>query len=200
MGESTSYSASYLRRQLQRGSLRRAVRSLYLRHQASLAVGAALDMGCGPGQLLSRLPTGSKGLEVNRAAVQHAREKGLDVDAYDPDTDRYQLRSVSAGRFGTLIMSHVLEHLAAPEEAIRGLAASALRLGMRRLVFIVPGLKGYRSDDTHLTFIDLAYLRERHLLELEGWVCSGWHYFPINVRWIGRYFTHHELTVIYDRA
>ena len=60
-------------------------------------------------------------------------------------------------------MSHVLEHFADAAVVISALLRSCERLGIERVVVVVPGLRGYRSDATHKTFIDLAYIDRNRL-------------------------------------
>jgi SAM-dependent methyltransferase len=194
------YDERYTDYQRRRGRLRRLVRRVYLAHAAGLCRGRVLDFGCGIGALLERLPAGSLGLEVNAASVAYCRSRGLNVALYDPETDGYTLRDLPIGQFETLIASHVLEHLEQPDEALRLLFGACNRLGITRVVIIVPGPKGFASDSTHRTFVDEAYLRERHLLDVAGWrrVCSR--RFPLDKAWFGRLFTHNELSVVWEKT
>lgn len=140
------------------------------------------------------------GLEVNAASVAYCRSRGLNVALYDPDSDGYTLRDLPIGQFDTLIASHVLEHLEQPDEVLRLLFEASARLGIARLVIIVPGPKGFASDSTHRTFVDEAYLRERRLLDVAGWrrVCSR--RFPLDNAWFGRLFTHNELSLVWEKS
>lgn len=194
------YDERYTDYQRRRGRLRRLVRRAYLAHAARLCRGRVLDFGCGIGALLERLPAGSMGLEVNAASVAYCRSRGLNVTLYDPGTDGYGLRDLPIDRFETLIASHVLEHLERPDRALRLLFDACGRLGITRVVIIVPGPKGFASDATHRTFVDEAYLRERLLLDVAGWRRVYVRRFPLDNAWLGRVFTHNELSLAWEKT
>lgn len=194
----TTFNEEYTEYQLHRSALRRFVRRFYLRHAASLCRGRVLDLGCGIGELLELLPPGSRGLEVNPASVRHCQARGLPVDLYDPVADESLLKNISPGRFETLIISHVLEHLENPALVLRTLAAACVRRSISRIVVIVPGLKGYQSDITHRTFVTETYLKEAALLPPPGYRVAVKRFFPFNLGLMGRYFRHNELTVVFD--
>ena len=84
--------------------------------------------------------------------------------------------------------------------ALRVLLAACLRLGIERVVVVVPGAKGYTSDRTHKTFIDRTYLETHMPLISEGFVRSSLSYFPGPWEWVGHHFVFHEMKVIFDRV
>jgi hypothetical protein len=161
-----------------------------------------MDFGCGAGLLMARLPQGSIGLEINEASVRYCRDAGLDVRLYDPAADNYTFKTLNLedGKYGTLVMSHVLEHLEDPNGTFRRILSSCNALGIQRIILVVPGLKGFRSDGTHRTFIDEKYLTEHSLREVATYRVTKKEYFPLPCSWAGRHFTHNELRVIYDRT
>ncbi|MCC5088265.1 methionine biosynthesis protein MetW [Xanthomonas campestris] len=190
----------YTSYQTDRAPLRKLVRKLYLRSAQSLLRGPTLDFGCGVGELLGRLPEGSMGLEYNGATVAYCRSRGLAVDHYDGFADDWQLRVVpDSVRFESMVVSHVLEHLEAPAEIFGKLARAARRLGVQRLLVIVPGKAGFRSDPTHLTFIDNGFLSRPDLLTGTGFRLEMSRYFPLDQRWLGDWLTHHEMQTLYVR-
>lgn len=193
----SAYAAIQIRRS--RNPLRRMVRSFYLSAIVRHAVGRGIDFGCGSGDLLRLLPAGSVGLEVNPAAVAYCREHGLDVRLYSPETDQYRLQDLPEHAYGTFFISHVLEHLADPATAMRALFAACRRLGVTRIVITLPCKRGFSFDKTHKTFVDEVYLTAKGLWNCEGFSASARRYFPINAKWIGDYYTFHELRIIYDR-
>lgn len=195
----TIYDQVYTDYQLKRSWLRKAIRRLYLRHTAKQVKGKSIDFGCGIGELLAMLPSGSLGLEVNEATVRYCKERGLPVKAYDPVSDGYRFSGLPAGVFTTFIMAHVLEHLDGPAGALRTVLGSCSRLGIERVVIVVPGLKGFRHDKTHQTFIDRRFFIN-DLCEVSGYRITASNYFPFPFSWAGNYFLHNELTVIYDRT
>ncbi|HEY0708378.1 MAG TPA: methionine biosynthesis protein MetW, partial [Polyangia bacterium] len=82
-----TYDQRYTAYQSDRSFARKWVRGFYLRSAAALLKGPTIDFGCGVGELLTRLPKGSVGLEINPATVEHCRGRGLDVVLYDADGD-----------------------------------------------------------------------------------------------------------------
>lgn len=194
------YDAKYTRYQAERGSLRRLVRRLYLNRAARLVDGPTLDFGCGVGELLQRLPAGSKGVEYNRDTVAFCSARGLDVSWYDGFSDDWNLGAVAKeDGLRSMILSHVLEHLKEPMSILGRLLAAAGRKGMERVVVIVPGRAGFSSDATHLTFVDLDMLR-RETLRQPQWRVTKSAYFPFNHSRAGNYFVHNELQVVFQRV
>jgi 2-polyprenyl-3-methyl-5-hydroxy-6-metoxy-1,4-benzoquinol methylase len=91
-----------------------------LKELASLPVGRLMDVGCGNGNML-RLAEGlgwnAVGLEVDSAAVQFARSRGLDVvEGSYPRLLEY------SEEFDCIICSHVLEHVHDPIVMISNLS------------------------------------------------------------------------------
>lgn len=195
-----SYDEGYARCQAQRSWFRKQVRRLYLAHTLRSIKGRAIDFGCGAGALLSRLPAGSIGLDVNRSAVEHCIRIGLKAQVYEPERDQYQLSICEPGRYATLILSHVLEHLDSPGDILRTLAESCRRIQVERIIVIIPGRKGFHGDATHRTFIDRGYLLDHGLDGISGFHIAHMCYFPGNLSWLGAILRHHELMVIYDRT
>lgn len=194
------YAEDYTAYQLERSAFRRWIRNnLYIRNMVRFATGPTIDFGCGVGEVLERLPTGSVGLEVNEVTVAYCRSRGLDVRFYDPETDDYQLGDFVPGRYKSLLMAHVLEHLTDSHEVIRKLLGAGGRLGLERLIFVVPGVKGFQHDATHQTFLDKAYFGQHNLYQTNGYRVIHQAYFPVNSRWFSSLFTHNELVTVYER-
>jgi len=194
-----AYDRRYTDYQSRRSALRKWIRGFYLRSAARLVHGPTIDFGCGVGEFLRELPAGSVGLELNEATVAHCQAQGLDVLHYDADTDDWALGPLAARtqRFGSLSICHVLEHLDRPVEYFRKLLLAARRLGVDRVLVIVPGRSGFASDDTHLTFVDLPMLSDPAVVAGTGFAMGNSHYFPGNVRRFGDFFPHHELRVVF---
>jgi hypothetical protein len=197
---SVAFDAGYLDRQVRRSGLRRLVRQVYLRRHRRLCSGPTLDFGCGAGELLGMLPAGSAGFEVNPHAVAHASGRGLDIVSFASDAEAPDLGGIEPGRFETLFCGHVLEHLDDPGDTARRLLTAAHRLGIARVVFVVPGRRGFQHDATHRQFVTSARLEREGLLGPSGWRLCELSYFPGNARWLGDYLTHHELTVVHQRV
>jgi trans-aconitate methyltransferase len=188
------YDHRYTRYQADRGSFRKAVRRVYLSKAQSYVTGPTLDLGCGIGELLSRLPAGSKGLEYNRDTVAHCVARGLDVEWYDGFADDWSLSAVEEGRFISMVISHVLEHLREPMTILRKVLGAAEHRGVTRVLVIVPGKAGYASDRTHVTFVDREMLQAA--VKDSTWRVDHAQYFPGNFRGIGDRFAYHELQML----
>ena len=196
------FDTGYAEEQLRRGRhpLRRLIKRLYIRNILREVSGPSVDFGCGAGQLLSQLPGGSIGLEINPFLVESLRKQGLNVVHYDADRDRFSLAGLAEDRYSTFIMAHVLEHFSDAAAVLRTLLHSCRRLAVQRFILVLPGWKGYRSDPTHKTFVDRTYLLREGLLSCEGYRLKHTRYFPIDHQGVGNYFVFHELIVVLDRA
>jgi SAM-dependent methyltransferase len=202
MNFAAEFNEQYAMEQLRRSHhpLRRAIRYFYLNNILRDVVGPTIDLGCGAGQLLRRLPGGSIGLEVNPHLVSELRSDALDVMLYDATADEFSLSCVPKNKFKTLVAAHILEHFDSVPDRIRALFRSCYSLGIERIIVVVPGAKGFRSDSTHKTFIDLQYLRQQGLSACEGFTVTKYGFFPIDIEALGKSFTFHELKLVYQRA
>lgn len=200
----TIYGKGYTNYQLDRSRLRKLVRHFYLESAARKVHGPTVDFGCGVGELLRRLPPGSIGLEINPVSVEHCLQQGLAASVYDGDDDQWALTTLAPEQgLQSLVISHVLEHLHQPMEKLASLLAACQRLGISRVLVIVPGARGYASDATHFTFVDLPMLSDPTATAGTDFRLHTHQYFPGNVRVLGQLFPHHELQVVYrnrDRA
>jgi SAM-dependent methyltransferase len=190
------YGSAYTNYQTNRSALRKFVRRVYLSSAAKALAGPTLDFGCGVGELLARLPEGSKGVEYNRASVDFCRQHGLNVTWYDGYADDWQLSTLPEGqRFQSMVISHVLEHLEDPMNVLRALLRWAKSAGVQRVLIILPGRAGYAADNTHRTYIDWEMLRE-FLEEEHCWTAARRKYFPVNLNKAGNWFRYQELQVL----
>ena len=193
------YGESYTRYQADRSRTRKLVRRLYLASAARKLQGPTVDFGCGIGELLRRLPVASIGLEINPVSVDHCRHHGLDARVYDGEMDNWSLGVLDPDqRLRSLVASHVLEHLEQPMAKLNRLLHACGRLGIERVLVIVPGRKGYACDQTHRTFIDLEMLSAPDVVAGTGFALATAQYFPGNLRALGRVFPHHELQVTFS--
>jgi SAM-dependent methyltransferase len=195
------FGAAYASKQLARkGSmLRRWVKSFYVARVLSVVRGPTLDVGCGAGQILERLPPGSAGIELNPVLVEQHQARGLDVRQAQPDAARIDLSPAAPGAFRTLVLSHVLEHFVDAHRVLGQLLADAGARGIERVVIVVPGRVGYDSDATHKTFVTRAYLAEHGVEAGAGFALAQASYFPGDAAWLGRWYVYHELMLVYDR-
>ena len=193
------YSQDYFDYLHNRSSFRKKIRTVYLNDIKKYCIGKTIDFGCGVGELLKILPGGSIGFEVNKVVVEFCKKNGLNVDLYIPGEDNYQFKMIEAGQYESFTMNHVLEHLETSSDVINRIFESCNRLGIKRIVFTVPGHKGYKSDATHQTFINMDYLRKSGVTENKYYQLKVNKYFPVNSERFSRYFTHNELRLVFDK-
>ncbi len=193
------YAQEYFEYLQRRGPIRKLIRKIYLRDIRQYCMGKTIDFGCGVGELLGMLPGDSIGFEVNKFVVAFCKSRGLKVEHYDPVKDDYRFDMITQGMYITFTMNHVLEHIENSQEVIHKIFGSCNRLEIKRIVFTVPGYKGYLSDKTHLTFIDEKYFADNGLLGNEYYKIKLCKFFPVNREAFGHYFTHNELRLIFDR-
>ena len=193
-----TYAESQIDRQ--RNPLRRLVKSFYVSRVLQFVHGLTIDLGCGAGQILERLPVGSLGIEVNPILVEDLAKRGLRVMPAAEGQDGFNLTALRPNEFGSLVLSHVLEHFNHADDVLRKLLRDCAELGVSTVIIVVPGDAGYRSDSTHKTFVNMAYLESHSLVNCEGFQISHSSYFPGNMQFIERLFVYHELMVVYKRA
>lgn len=193
------YSKDYFEYLHNRSSFRKKVRRLYLNDIKKYCIGKTIDFGCGVGELLKILPEGSIGFEVNKVVVEFCKKQGLNIHRYVPEEDQYTFNMIEAGKYETFTMNHVLEHLENSSNVISKIFESCSRLGIKRIVFTVPGHKGYKTDATHQTFINLDYLTKSGVIDNKYYQLKVNKYFPVNSESFSRYFTHNELRIVFDK-
>ena len=193
----TAYAASQIGRQ--RNPIRKLVKSFYVSRVLRHVDGLAIDLGCGAGQILERLPAGSLGIEVNSNLVEDLARRGLRVMPAAEGQGGFNLTALRPNEFGSLVLSHVLEHFNHADEVLRKLLRDCAALGVSTVIIVVPGDAGFRSDPTHKTFVTMEYLRSHGLIDCEGFQIFHSSYFPGNMKLIGELFLYHELMVVYKR-
>lgn len=192
-----AYAAEQVRRS--RHPFRRFIKGFFLRNMLRYLAGPTIDFGCGAGQLLVWLPTGSVGIEVNPVLVQRLGGHEFQVVPARGDDQDFELANLPAGRFESLVIAHVLEHLDDPARALAALLRACGRLGVTRVLVVLPGLKGFRSDPTHRTFVDRDWLAVHPVPPDVGFAMTSVSDFPCP-RWLGPWFTFQELLVTFDRS
>jgi 2-polyprenyl-3-methyl-5-hydroxy-6-metoxy-1,4-benzoquinol methylase len=193
------YSEDYFNYLHNRSSLRKKVRTVYLNDIRKYCIGKTIDFGCGVGELLKNLPPGSVGFEVNKVVVEYCKKNGLNVKLYIPEEDDYNFKMIQQGQYETFTMNHVLEHLESSSDVIKKIFETCDRLGIIRIVFTVPGHKGYKSDATHQTFINMDYLSNKGILDNRFYQLKMNKYFPVNSESFSKVFTHNELRLVFDK-
>lgn len=100
--------------------------------------GPVLDVGCHTGNLLVELRERGfevRGIEMSAHGVQACRERGLEVSQ-----GLVENLSLPCEGFGTILLSHVLEHVREPLATLRKLRAALIPGG--RIVIAVPNSGG----------------------------------------------------------
>lgn len=190
------YNESYTAYQINRNFIRKLIRRIYLKNIVRHVKGKAIDFGCGSGELLRLLPPGSIGLDINEASVRYCTQKGLKAFLYSPFTDNYEFAFIQPFSFQTFILSHVIEHLEHPFEILKKIFSSCKRLHIEKIIIVVPGIRGFKHDPTHKTFIDIDFLNLFN--KMEGFQITYMKYFPLNFKWAGKFLTHNELVTVFN--
>jgi SAM-dependent methyltransferase len=132
------------------------VQAPYRFNLRSLKPGFTLEVGCGIGRNLAHLRGDGVGLDHNPYSVAAARDAGL--RAFTPD----EFKGSEWDRplaFDALLLSHVAEHMRRAELlALLRAHLPYVRAG-GQLILITPQEVGFRSDSTHVEFMDFAFLR-----------------------------------------
>ena len=121
-----------------------------------LHLGVTIDLGCGIGRNLLSLGEGSVGIDHDSLSVEYARSRGL--TAYTP-TEFAGSPDDRPGRFDSLLLSHVAEHMTADElvDFVSPYLGDVKTGG--KVVLICPQERGFRSDATHAEFVDFDAMR-----------------------------------------
>jgi SAM-dependent methyltransferase len=162
----------------------------YRAHLRRLRLGLVLEIGCGVGRNLDHLRGTSVGVDHNRRAIEIARGRGL--PAYTPEELRGSAWA-APGRFDSLLYSHVLEHMdAASATRLIREYLDLLRAG-GRVVVLTPQESGFRSDPTHVEFMDFA--KVEGMMREAGLQPDSRYSFPMP-RFAGKFFKYNEFVTL----
>lgn len=166
------------------------VQAPYRAHLRRLKLGHTLDVGCGIGRNLSHLDGDGVGVDHNAEAIASVRAMGY--QAYTVE-EFHKSEHASAGRFDSLLVSHVLEHM--PFDKAVKLVEEYLPYIKRggKVVFITPQERGYASDQTHVEFVGFAEAAQ--IAQQAGVVVAKQYSFPLP-RLAGKAFTYNEFVLV----
>ena len=121
-----------------------------------LKPGYTLEIGCGIGRNLMHLRGQGIGIDHNFPSVEIARKQGL--MAFTPEEFQKSDFNILQN-FDSLLLAHVAEHMTQHEvvELLKKYLPFLKTDG--RLIMISPQEAGYKSDTTHVEFMDFSKLR-----------------------------------------
>src|SRR5580704_385825 len=122
-----------------------------------LAPGFTLDIGCGIGRNLLHLDGTGAGVDHNPSSVAEARARGL--RAFTPE--EFRLSEFNRpGLFDAMLVAHVLEHMPEADAVDLVVQYADLVKEEGKLILLTPQELGFKSDPTHIRFMDFTGLRQ----------------------------------------
>src|SRR5215510_3965509 len=158
-----------------------------------LKPGVTLDIGCGIGRNLMHLEGNGVGLDHNSRSVEVARARGL--KAFTP-VEFENTRFNADNTFDSILLAHVAEHMSRREVVDLVVRYLFLLRPHGRVIFITPQEHGYRSDPTHVEFMDFEALAE--ITKQAGLKPVTWYSFPFP-RVFGRLFKYNEFVFVSEK-
>lgn len=165
----------------------------YRANLKSLDLNNVLDVGCGIGRNLAnlqKLGVSAIGVDHNEHSVSEARSRGFEAIT---TTEFEQSFAQDHEHFDAILISHVLEHMSLLD------AVSLLKFYVPYLkpggqvIAITPQEAGYKTDPTHVHFVDLDVLEEA--MKKVGLRFEKGYSFPFP-RWAGKYFRYNEFVAV----
>ena len=151
--------------------------------------GYILDIGCGIGRNLVHLNGHGVGIDHNEESVRIARDLGLIAFTQEEFNNTDYVNH----QFDSLLLSHVAEHMTKLE------ALHLLREYIHlvkpggQLIMITPQEAGYKTDATHVEFMDFHKLND--ISKQLGFVTHREFSFPFP-RFAGRVFIYNEFILV----
>ena len=192
--KATEYADRLVR--IQKAGWKQSLKSLnpYRLHLAKVAQGETLEVGCGIGRVLDFLGSRALGVDHNPDSVAICKAEGFRALT---SQEFFAQQASHQDAFDTLLTSHLMEHMSLDEG--RELLVSYLPSlrSQSRLVLVTPQEVGYRSDASHVEFIDFA--KQRLLVESCGFAVKRQYSFPFP-RPCGKLFIYNEFVTIAERS
>ncbi|MFL6167554.1 MAG: class I SAM-dependent methyltransferase [Ornithinibacter sp.] len=155
-----------------------------------LNLGRTLDVGCGIGRNLKNLGPGAVGVDHNAHSIAYCRELGLTAFTTREFFEGAQGQPES---FDAMLCAHLLEHVS--QQVADDIVAQYLpfvRPG-GQVVFITPQEVGFRSDETHIRWVDREVTRAH--VEHHGLMVVRAYSFPFP-RPVGKVFKYNEFVTV----
>lgn len=151
--------------------------------------GYILDIGCGIGRNLVHLNGQGVGIDHNEESVRIARDLGL--IAFTPE--EFNNTNYVNRQFDSLLLAHVAEHMT-KSEALHLLRKyiHLVKLG-GQLIMITPQEAGYKTDATHVEFMDFQKLND--ISKQLGFATHREFSFPFP-RFVGYVFIYNEFILV----
>ncbi|MEK6288866.1 MAG: class I SAM-dependent methyltransferase [Acidobacteriota bacterium] len=188
------YTARLVAVQLARWKKVLDVQAPYRWNLRRLNLGFTLDVGCGLGRNLINLRGNGVGIDHNSDFVEIAKSHGL--SAFTPKEFEASPFNVPDS-FDSILLAHVVEHMT-EQEALELLSDYLYLLKPRgRVILIAPQEAGYRTDPTHIEFMDFETLRR--IGREAGLIPVKEYSFPFP-RIFGRLFRHNEFVSVSEKS
>src|SRR5262249_51969043 len=156
--------------------------------------GFTLDLGCGIGRNLLHLEGNGIGIDHNADSIEIARLRGL--RAFTPE--EFRLTEFNRPEvFDSMLAAHVVEHMSRAEavDLLKQYQPFVIQSG--QLILVTPQEAGFKSDPTHVEFLDLESLRS--IAASAGFAVQVRAYsFPFP-RALGGIFKHNEFVGVFKR-
>jgi SAM-dependent methyltransferase len=153
-----------------------------------------LEIGSGVGRNLAHLRGQAVGVDHNPHSVAECRAAGH--LAFTPE-EFFASQYAVPGVFDTLLFAHVAEHMTYPAFTKLLLDYVAFVNPQGQLIVITPQEAGFRSDPTHVEFMDFAKIRSA--AARVGFAAVREYSFPFP-RVFGKVFRYNEFVSVSRRA
>lgn len=187
MDISSSTSQAYFAYLRRRSKLSFWIRQQFFHSLTRYFSGRVLDIGCGLGEFLAVYPGEGYGIDINPYCVQWCQARGY--RCLEGTIDQIPFPDAF---FDGVLLSHVLEHLDRPEDALREVRRVLRPGGV--LCVAVPLEAGFKKDATHVRFFDREALNQL-LSQCRFQVKRAWFY-PLPASWAGKWLYFNELRVL----
>lgn len=155
-----------------------------------LGPGFVLDVGCGIGRNLLHLNGNGIGVDHNPTSIAVCKSRGLQAFTVDGFMQSVYNQPET---FDTLLLAHVAEHMTRADVIGVINQYAYLLKGKGRIIVITPQESGFRSDDTHVEFMDFEKIGA--ILTQAGFSTIKQYSFPFP-RFIGHIFKYNEFISI----